>query len=83
RGTVSGDVRNLIMVDSTSDLDDVLADASAEGLAIVKAAQLNGKQAWTAGVKIPSEEDNWQDAVKKANEVSSFEFVVLGFDAET
>ncbi len=83
RGTVSGDVRNLIMVDSTSDLDDVLAEASAEGLAIVKAAQLNGKQAWTAGVMILSEEDNWQDAVKKANEVSSFEEVVLGFDAET
>lgn len=65
RGTVSGEVRNLIMVDSTSDLDDVLAEASAEGLAIVKAAQLNGKQAWTAGVMILSEEDNWQDAVKK------------------
>ncbi|WP_158144888.1 DUF2586 domain-containing protein [Vibrio metschnikovii] len=83
RGTVSGDVRNLIMVDSTSDLDEALEDASAEGLAIVKAAQLNGKQAWTAGVMILGEDDNWQDAIKKANEVSSFEFFVLGFDADS
>ncbi|MGL4193195.1 MAG: DUF2586 domain-containing protein [Vibrio sp.] len=89
RGTVTGDVRNLIMVDATSDLDEVLADASADyqasaqGLAIVKAAQLNGSTEWTAGVMILEEEDNWQDAVKKANEVSSFEFFVLGFDADS
>ncbi|HFQ5578802.1 TPA: DUF2586 domain-containing protein [Vibrio vulnificus] len=82
RGTVIGDVRNLIMVDSTSDLDEVLKDASSQGLAIVKAAQLNAKQSWTAGVMVIGADDSWQDAVKKANEVSSFEFVVLGFNAE-
>ncbi|TMX64567.1 DUF2586 domain-containing protein [Vibrio rotiferianus] len=82
RGTVAGDVRNLIMVDSTSELDTVLSDASEQGLAIIKAAQLNGKQGWTAGVMIIDADDSWEDAAKKANEVSSFEFVVLGFNAE-
>lgn len=81
-GVVTGNERNLIMVDSTTDLDDILADAYPEGRTIVKAAQLNGKQNWTAGVMIIDEVDSWQEGVMKANEVSSFELMVLGFDAD-
>ncbi len=80
-GTVEGTTRNLIVVDSTTDLADKLSDADPEGLAIVQAAQLNGKSEWTAGVMIIDQGDNWQNAIMKANEVSSFEMVVLGFDA--
>jgi hypothetical protein len=76
-----GAVRNLIMVDATSDLDDVLGDADADLLATMKAAQLNGKSNWTAGVMILKDGDNWQDAIHKANETSSFEAVVLNFPA--
>lgn len=83
-GTVpDGAERNLIMVDSTTDLADKLAAANPEGLATITAAQLNGKSEWTAGVMILDEADNWQDAIHKANEVSSFEMIVLGFDCET
>ncbi|MBF4228061.1 DUF2586 family protein, partial [Vibrio anguillarum] len=71
-GTVpQGAERNLIMVDSTTDLADKLAAANPEGLATITAAQLNGKSEWTAGVMILDEADNWQDAIHKANEVSS------------
>ncbi|MDN4696299.1 DUF2586 family protein [Vibrio parahaemolyticus] len=77
-GAVEGETRNLIMVDSTTDLAGKLAGAGAEGLAIVEAAQLNGKSNWTAGVMILDEADNWQDAIKLANETSSFEFLCLG-----
>lgn len=83
-GTVpQGAERNLIIVDSTTDLADKLADANQEALANIIAAQLNGKSEWTAGVMILDEADNWQDAIHKANEVSSFEMIVLGFDCET
>lgn len=81
QGTVTGTERPLILVDSGTDLDDALSDAGSDGLAIVKAAQLNGKSAWTAGVMIIDETDNWSDMVKLANETSSFELVALGFDA--
>lgn len=80
-GTVTGEERPLYMVDSTSDLDEVLDKASAEYLANLKAAQLNAKQNWTAGVLILDEGDNWQDAVKKANEVSSFEATAVHIPA--
>ena len=76
-----GAERNLIMVDATSDLDDVLKDADADLLATMKAAQLNGKSSWTAGVMILKDGDNWQDAIHKANETASFEAVVLNFPA--
>lgn len=76
-----GAVRNLIMVDATSDLDDVLSDADADLLATMKAAQLNGKSSWTAGVMILKDGDNWKDAIHKANETSSFEGVALNFPA--
>ena len=76
-----GAERNLIMVDNTSDLDDVLSDADASLLRTMKAAQLNGKQSWTAGVMILKEGDDWQDAISKANETSSFEAFVLNFPA--
>ena len=78
-----GETRHLIMVDNTSDLDEILTDkkANASLMATMKAAQLNGKQSWTAGVMILKEGDNWQDAVKLANETSSFEAFVLDFPA--
>jgi hypothetical protein len=81
-GTVTGTERNLIMVDSTTDLEDTLSDADDDGLATLIAAQLNGKTEWTAGVMIIDEADDWQDAVFKANEVSSFEMCVLNFPAQ-
>ncbi|ARC92818.1 phage tail protein [Vibrio coralliilyticus] len=80
-GTVTGEERPLYMVDSTSDLDEVLDKASAEYLANLKASQLNAKQNWTAGVLILDQGDNWQDAVKKANEVSSFEATAIHIPA--
>ena len=80
-GKVSGDVRNLIMVDSSTDLDEALEDADPALLTTMKAAQLNGKSNWTAGVMMISAEDEWQDAVSKANETSSFEAFVLNFPA--
>ena len=76
-----GTQRDLIMVDNTSDLDDVLSGADASLLQTMKSAQLNGKQSWTAGVLILNEIDNWQDAISKANEVSSFEAFALDFPA--
>ena len=80
-GTVTGDVRNLIMVDASTDLDEALAKADPALLATLKAAQLNGKSSWTAGVMIIGKDDKWQDAVSKANETSSFEAFVLNFPA--
>ncbi len=81
-GTVTGEERPLYMVDSTSDnLDEQLKEANPDYLANIKAAQLNAKQDWTAGVLILDEGDNWQDAVKKANEVASFEGIVLHIPA--
>lgn len=80
-GTVSGDVRNLIMVDASTDLDDALKNADPALLTTMKAAQLNGKSSWTAGVMIIGKDDKWQDAVSKANETSSFEAFVLNFPA--
>ena len=79
--SVKGAERALIMVDNTSDLDDALSNADASLLTTMKAAQLNGKQSWTAGVMILKEGDNWQDAISKANETSCFEGFVLNFPA--
>jgi len=80
-GTVTGDTRNLIMVDNTSDLEETLSAAEPALLATMKAAQLNGKQAWTAGVMIIDETDDWAEMVELANETSSFEAFVLNFPA--
>mgnify|MGYP001209331118 CR=1 FL=1 len=76
-----GAARNLIMVDNTSDLDKVLDKADASLLQTVKAAQLNGKQSWTAGVMILKEGDNLKEAAFKANEVSSFEAILFNMPA--
>ncbi|MFT6986891.1 MAG: hypothetical protein ACJAT7_002741 [Psychromonas sp.] len=80
-GTVVGTTRNLIMVDATTDLDEVLADADPALLLTMKAAQLNGKSSWTAGVMIIDEGDSWQEMVELANETASFEAFVLNFPA--
>lgn len=80
-GTVKGTSRNLIVVDNTSELDDVLSDAGSALLTTVTAAQLNGQSAWTAGVMIIDENDNWADMIELANETSSFEGFVLNFPA--
>ena len=81
-GAVEVDKRTLLMVDNTTDIDDALKDAGESLLATVKAAQLNGKQGWTAGVMVIDQEDNWQDAVIKANETSSFEAFVIDMPAD-
>lgn len=78
---ISGPDRPLYLVDLTSDLEETLKDIKPEYLANVQAAQLNAKQNWTAGVLILDEGDDWQDYVKKANEVSSFEAFVVDFPA--
>ncbi|NAW86313.1 DUF2586 domain-containing protein [Photobacterium halotolerans] len=80
-GQVTGTERQLLMVDATSDLDEALSKADESLLTTVKAAQLNGKSEWTAGVMILDPADNWQDAIRKANETSSFEAFVLDFPA--
>lgn len=80
-GTVVGTTRNLIMVDATTDLDEVLADADPALLLTLKAAQLNGKSSWTAGVMIVDVGDVWQDMIELANETASFEAFVLNFPA--
>lgn len=80
-GTVSGNDRNLILVDNTSDLDDVLSDADASLLTTMQAAQLSGKSDWTAGVMIIDEADDWAAMIELANESSSFEAFVLDFPA--
>ncbi|MFA0607264.1 DUF2586 domain-containing protein [Vibrio amylolyticus] len=77
-GTVSGTERNLIMVDNTTDFADSTFDnIDPAHILTLKAAQLNGKQSWSAGVMVLDAGDNWQDTVFKANETSSFEAVVL------
>ncbi|MEZ9564825.1 DUF2586 domain-containing protein [Vibrio artabrorum] len=77
-GTVAGTKRNLIMVDNTTDFADSTFDNIDDvHMLTLKAAQLNGKQNWTAGVIVLAQADSWQDAVLKANETSSFEAVVL------
>ena len=80
-GTVKGDSRNLIMIDNSSDLEDVLSDADSSLLTTVTAAQLNGKAAWTAGVMIIDTNDKWADMVELANETASFEGFVVDFPA--
>ncbi|SHO57888.1 DUF2586 domain-containing protein [Vibrio quintilis] len=80
-GKTSGDVRNLLVVDASTDLTEALKDAGTSLTTTVTAAQLNGGSEWTAGVMILNESDNWQDAVRKANETSSFEAFVLDFPA--
>ncbi|WP_454440249.1 DUF2586 domain-containing protein [Vibrio bathopelagicus] len=77
-GTVAGSERNLIMVDNTTDFADSTFDnIDPVHMLTLKAAQLNGKQNWTAGVIVLDPADSWQAAVFKANETSSFEAVVL------
>ncbi|SIO96564.1 DUF2586 family protein [Vibrio spartinae] len=77
-GTVAGTERNLIMVDNTTDFADSTFDnIDPVHMLTLKAAQLNGKQNWTAGVIVLDPADSWQAAVFKANETSSFEAVVL------
>jgi len=73
-----GEVRSLIMIDNSTDLsDEQFNNIDAQHLATLKAAQLNGKQNWTAGVMVLKEQDNWQEAIFKANETSSFEGNVI------
>jgi hypothetical protein len=78
-GNVTGTERNLINIDSTSDIEELLKSKKASDSLIktVLAAQQNGKQNWTAGVMIIDQSDDWQDIVDAANEVASFEAVVL------
>lgn len=82
-GTVTkGAARDLIVVDNTTDLaDEKFSHINAEHLKALKAAQLNAKGQWTAGIMVLDPEDEWEAAVFKANETSSFEATVLLFPA--
>ncbi|MEI8607942.1 DUF2586 domain-containing protein [Enterovibrio sp. Hal110] len=62
-------------VSAMSNLAETVAD-DALGEA-VKAAQLNGKQNWTAGIYGLDSDDTWLDAVMDANKTDSFEGIVF------
>ncbi|WP_434357403.1 DUF2586 domain-containing protein [Parasalinivibrio latis] len=62
-------------ISAMSNLDDVVAD-DALGLN-VKAAQLNGKQNWTAAMYGLTAPEVWDVAVAEANKTDSFEGVVV------
>ncbi|PMN68409.1 DUF2586 domain-containing protein [Enterovibrio norvegicus] len=71
-------IGKLINVSAMSDLDDVVAD-DALGKAVI-AAQLNGKQNWTAaiyGLAAGEGAETWADAVDVANKTQSFEGIVI------
>ncbi|MCG7585668.1 DUF2586 domain-containing protein [Photobacterium sp. OFAV2-7] len=62
-------------INAMSDLDKVVAeDALGDN---VKAAQLNGKQNWTAGIFGLKADDKWEDAVDIANRTDSFEGICI------
>ncbi|MUK91565.1 DUF2586 family protein [Aliivibrio fischeri] len=62
-------------VNSMTNLDDVVAD-DALGKN-VKAAQLNGKQNWTAAIIGLTDEASWEEAVDIANRTDSFEGIAI------
>lgn len=62
-------------VNAMTDLSSVVADDEL-GKQLI-AAQLNGKQNWTAAIYGLTAEDTWQNAVDQANKNDSFEGVVL------
>ncbi|UTM59217.1 DUF2586 domain-containing protein [Photobacterium sp. CCB-ST2H9] len=77
----------LTHVSAATNLDDVVAD-DALGRNVI-AAQLNGKQNWTAAIYALADGQTWEDAVDAANLTGSFEGIVIvdettdkaGFDA--
>ena len=62
-------------INAMTDLDKVVAD---DLLGVnVKAAQLNGKQNWTAAIFGLAADDKWADAVDIANRTDSFEGICI------
>ncbi|KLV07974.1 DUF2586 domain-containing protein [Photobacterium ganghwense] len=62
-------------VSSMTNLDEVVGD---DALGInLKAAQLNGKQNWTAAIYGLTGEETWAQAVDTANKTDSFEGIVI------
>ena len=62
-------------INAMTDLDEVV-DSDSLG-DIVKAAQLNGKQNWTAAIYGLADDASWEDAIDHANETDSFEGIAL------
>ncbi|WP_281222114.1 DUF2586 domain-containing protein [Photobacterium sanguinicancri] len=62
-------------INAMTDLDDVV-DSDSLG-DIVNAAQLNGKQNWTAAIYGLADDGSWEDAIDHANETDSFEGIAL------
>ncbi|UXI00435.1 DUF2586 domain-containing protein [Photobacterium sp. TY1-4] len=62
-------------INAATDLDDVVAD---DALGInVRAAQLNGKQNWTAAMFGLADGASWEEAVDIANRTDSFEGIAI------
>ncbi|KJF83566.1 DUF2586 domain-containing protein [Photobacterium angustum] len=62
-------------INASTDLDELLLDDNLGKQ--VKAAQLNGKQGWTAAIYGLTAEGAWQVAVDEANKTDSFEAIVV------
>ncbi|APM00243.1 tail sheath [Pseudoalteromonas phage C5a] len=90
QGDIQGVERHFLFVGRAGSADEesqlfsvgaqtVLADTFADSplLEIVKAAQLNAGQNWTAAVYPLAEGESITDAIDRANEVQSFEMVVV------
>ena len=90
QGDIQGVERHFLFVGRAGSADEesqlfsvgaqtVLADTFADSplLEIVKAAQLNAGQNWTAAVYPLAEGESITDAIDRANEVQSFEMIVV------
>ena len=90
QGDIQGVERHFLFVGRAGSADEesqlfsvgaqtVLADTFADSplLEIVKAAQLNAGQNWTAAVYPMAEGESITDAIDRANEVQSFEMIVV------
>jgi|TARA_B110000240_G_C13504941_1_gene455707 hypothetical protein len=90
QGDIQGVERHFLFVGRAGSVDEesqlfsvgaqtVLADTFADSplLEIVKAAQLNAGQNWTAAVYPMAEGESITDAIDRANEVQSFEMIVV------
>lgn len=62
-------------ISAMTNLEEIVVD-DALGKNII-AAQLNGKQNWTAAIWGLKEDDSWTDAVDEANKTDSFEGIVI------
>ncbi|MBO1107896.1 MAG: DUF2586 domain-containing protein [Plesiomonas sp.] len=82
-GTGKTNTGKLQAVSSQSDLDALLGDTDSVLKSNVEAARLNAGQNFYAHVWVLSDSEDWADAVRSAQVVSSFEGVVLCMDIKS